>query len=175
MNIEDFTESDIKRFHSKYQVGEPDECWPWKGSSYPNGRGVFQTGGHIGKTHRAPRIALCIKFGSIPDNLQACHSCDNPNCINPNHLWMGTQAQNMADMAAKGRGTSGDKHLSVTHSERIPRGERVHNAKLTDAKVAEIRSRFKAGEITKEEIVKEYNICYRYTNALLSGKRRPPC
>lgn len=77
---------------------------------------------------------------------QACHSCDNPPCCNPAHLFVGSQSANLADMRSKGRSATGDRHSSRTHPERVARGGRHPQAKLTESDVLVIRARLAAGE-----------------------------
>ncbi len=80
----------------------PDDCWPWLGSTIKkDGRGSYCTGG---KRYVASRYALALTSGGMPEpTVLACHSCDNPPCCNPAHLWWGTTAENRLDASAKGR------------------------------------------------------------------------
>lgn len=94
----------IERLLEKIEVRGPDECWPWTGSRSRAGRGYgffAYTREHIGYAHRA---VLEIKLGRflLPGE-EALHSCDDPGCCNGAHLFVGTQADNVADMARKGR------------------------------------------------------------------------
>ena len=94
------------RFHAKYKRGDSDECWNWIGSKVPGGYGQIKAGGRYGKMLSAHRSAWEIAFGPIPEGLQVLHDCDNPGCVNPNHLTLGTTADNMKDMHQKGRAAS---------------------------------------------------------------------
>ncbi len=106
------TQDEIDRFWSKVdRSGGPDACWVWQGSCYPNGYGIVS---HIQSSRlgffQAHRIAYRINHDKDPINICVCHTCDNHPCCNPKHHFLGTQAVNLADMRAKGRGTSGDTH-----------------------------------------------------------------
>ncbi len=98
----------VDRFWVKVAIGEPDACWPWQGQCDKDGYGRFETGGHRIQAHRISAL-----LSAMPIDEKICHRCDYTSCVNPAHLWPGTQAQNMADMAAKGRarnGTTGKRH-----------------------------------------------------------------
>jgi hypothetical protein len=101
------------------------ECWLWVGAKDSGGYGQISTKNIKEPAHRC---SYRMNFGEIPKGLRVLHRCDTPACVNPNHLFLGTQADNMKDMAQKGR-----------HSRTISPGERNGFAKLTEKDVREIR------------------------------------
>lgn len=88
------------RFWSKVDQRAPEACWPWRASRSINGYGRILLNG---KLEVAPRIAWAITHGEDPGPYDVCHSCDNPACCNPAHLWRGTRQQNLRDMVKKRR------------------------------------------------------------------------
>lgn len=108
-----FDEGAKARFASLFSKNGDDECWPWLGQVIKkDGRGIFW---FDGKRMLAPRYALSAIDGVIrPPSTFACHTCDNPNCVNPKHLWWGDAKKNSVDASSKGR----VRGQSITHCKR---------------------------------------------------------
>jgi hypothetical protein len=132
---------------------------------------------------KAHRVAWTLTHGEIPEGQSVCHSCDNPPCCNPDHLFLGTPADNAADMVRKGRTASGDRNGSRTHPARVPRGDRHHsrthpealprgekhpNAKITREQVAQIRAALGAG-VFQEEIASRFGISQTMVSKIKRG------
>ena len=133
-------------------IPEPNSgCWLWDGPYYRAGYGIFCCRGYAEK--RAHRFFYEYYVGPIPDGLFVCHKCDVPSCVNPDHLFVGSNADNMADMVHKGR--SADL-----------RGEKSSMAKLTSAAVREILTSDDSGAV----LAAKFGVARSTVNAVMSGK-----
>ena len=129
------------RFWRQVERRNEGECWPWIGSKDRAGYGGISEGPGGCHNLRAHRVSWELHHGEIPDGQQVCHRCDNPPCVNPAHLFIGTAKDNKLDEMRKGR------HIQ---------GERQHLAKFTEAQVQEIRALYAAGGVGLRTIAKRY-------------------
>ena len=140
----------IARFWSKVDVRRPGVCWPWIARSRHNhGYGVFKVSPEVG-TVKAHRFAWAVVNGDLPDDVVLRHSCDNPPCCNPSHLVPGTQADNVADMHARGR--------------------RTYRSRLDLEDLDHIRQLARAG-VSQADIAAEFNVAKSYVSMILAGLR----
>ena len=152
-----------ERFWKYVRRGDAGECWNWTGYKQ-KGYGAIHTGGTEGRLVQASRASWWIHFGPITDGRFVCHHCDNRACVNPAHLFLGTNSDNMRDMRSKGRAPSN------TWS----RGERNGSAKLTAEVVATIRARFAGGGVTQKTLASEFGISKSSIHNIVRAKNWKP-
>lgn len=139
-----------QRFDGYIGVKKANQCWNWTGSCNKKGYGKIKINGRSIIAHR---FSWEVHFGNIPDGLFVCHECDNPKCVNPNHLFLGDHQTNMDDMVAKNRQA---------------RGESVGSHKLTTNQVKEIKQL--RNKLTQVEIGKLFNVGHSIVSAIHNNK-----
>lgn len=138
-------------------VGLPNEsgCVLWTGTLDKSGRGIiYSTCRPPQRLFQAHRLAWEFANGPIPEGMCICHKCDVPACVNPEHLFLGTQLDNILDMVSKNRQR---------------RGINTGNAKLNDDLVREIRARWAAGGVTKAQLAREYGVQFMTLSSVVRG------
>lgn len=152
-----------KRFWSKVDVRSDDECWLWTGVKADFGYGHLKREVGFWKAHR---LSWTLHYGPIPDGLCVCHKCDNPPCVNPKHLFLGTQADNSRDMWRKGRAKvkGGFSHINA-------KGEHNGRAKIKDCQVQEIRNLYKSGK-SQQSIANLYGVGQTQISRIVRGEQR---
>lgn len=132
--------------------GDSSRCWEWQGSTR-RGYGQFRVKNKYWFAHR---LAYVLSKGD-PGSLLVCHSCDNKRCCNPDHLWLGTTNDNMADMVTKGRQARSS-------------GEKNGNSKLTEDQIQQIFELNQLGH-TQRSIADQFDISNQHISRIINGKR----
>ena len=142
----------LERFWARVQ--KSDGCWEWTGArTAAGGYGEIMVDGVPWRAHR---LSWTLVNGPIADGARVLHRCDNPPCVRPEHLFLGSQAENVADMEAKGRA-------------RHPVGERHGNAKLTEEAVRSIRAAHRSG-VTRAYLARQHGVGWDAIGKIVSGE-----
>jgi len=155
----------LENFLAKVRVTEG--CWLWDGLTAHGGYGKVKANG---KTIGAHRLSWEIHHGEIPDGQCVLHKCDVPLCVNPDHLFLGTNLDNIADRHRKGRDARGETSGRQTKPERTVRGERVNTAKLTAAQVTLIRKRVAEDRASMASLAREYHVSPQSIQRIIDGR-----
>lgn len=133
-------------------VDKSNDCWEWRAGKMATGYGSCRYNGSTQTTHR---VAWQLTYGPIPAGMFVCHHCDNRICVRPDHLFLGTHADNMRDMAKKGR-----NYRAICTPERPShnRGSGHGLSKLTEPDVAEIRRLYASGHYLQREIAERFGV-----------------
>ena len=150
--IPPFTSQEQAHFWSRVSVGAQVVCWPWTGCVLPKGYGVIT---FHQRSLYAHRVAYSLTFGVSLVDLCVLHTCDNPRCCNPDHLFLGTDADNVADMHGKGRTAVGGM---------------LPQTRLTADDVRAIRVRFATCNVSGRALAREYGVAHETMRAITSGR-----
>lgn len=141
----------IERFENQINKIE-NGCWLWTGEILPTGYGVLRIGGQMLSTHR---LSYEVFVDQIPKGLCVCHSCDVRECVNPEHLWLGTHTENMEDAARKNR---------------MHPGEQNGQSKLTEPQVIEIINLYSTGNYSQQQLAEKFSVEHSIISGIITGK-----
>lgn len=153
MQLPHITPEAIEKFWSRVDIRRASECWEWSGYKTTAGYGRFLAPGS-GRECYAHRISYLLHYGVDPGPSFVCHSCDNPCCVNPHHLWLGDYDSNARDKVDKGRSNRGERHGMV---------------KITEGDVIAIRAA-KEGGAKSTHLSRTYGISVSMVNHI-AGRR----
>lgn len=163
-------------------VNKGGGCWLWSAATDRDGYGYFYFDGKQGKAHR---FSYILHHGPIPEGLWVLHHCDTPGCVNPDHLYAGTSAQNIQDAIERNRLPTGDRNGSRLHPEMRPRGQKHWTkqvgqmptsgegngrAKLTEADVIAIRELYAKGTHSQSQVGKLFGVSQARINSIVTRR-----
>jgi len=173
-----FNRDPIARFWSRVDKNGPipahrpalGPCWVWTGKMFPSGYG--QTGVTRGLPQKAHRASWRLTHGSIPPGLLVCHHCDNRACVRPDHLFLGTDAENIRDRDQKGRTSSGDRHWTRLYPDRVLAGPTNGKTKLSIEQRQHIRDAYAQGGITQTQLAELHGVKQACISWTIRGQYR---
>jgi len=145
-------EKTFQRFWTKVKKGEPDQCWEWQAYCQKSGYGWFALNGSQELAHRLSYIQA---NGEIPEGMFVCHRCDNPKCVNPNHLFLGTPLENHLDMRSKNRNA---------------KGQQSPNSKLTEDDARTIVHLYISCQKNQYQLANDFGVHLITINDILKGR-----
>lgn len=162
----------------KFWTNRASGCHEWLGTLDAHGYGIFYWSGN--QQMKAHRASYQLNTGEIPPGMCVCHTCDNRKCVNPEHLWIGTQQENTADRQAKGRGPVvyagalmlGDDHWTRRHPERRLNGNKNGRAKLSADQVATLRSEYAIGGVSQAKLAIRFGCGQSQVSRIVRGINR---
>lgn len=155
-----------ERFWSK--VEKTDGCWNWTATKNPKGYGEFYNKLRGSIHTRAHQVSWILHFGDIPSGLQICHRCDNPSCVNPSHLFLGTADDNTRDKIEKGRAKVGRIYKGENHPQH---GTNSKFSKLDEYKVRKIRELRSTTDLTMGELGKMFGVSSGLINNIIQRRK----
>lgn len=138
--------------------GGPDACWLWTGYTDRDGYGMLwvKVGNDPARNHRANRLSYLIHTGDIPKGMFVCHRCDNPQCVNPSHLFLGSPQDNMIDKFAKGRGN-------------LLGAPKPNARKLSDDQAREVRI-LRGQGVSSAQLARQYGVNVKTITNIVTGR-----
>lgn len=143
----------VKETHFWLDTSIINDCWVWTCYRDKKGYGLLTWNG---RTRRAHHIAWILAYGSVPVGLQVLHKCDNPSCVKPSHLWLGTNADNVRDKMAKNRGCKGEHHGA---------------ARLTESDIEQIKTLYNVHMYLQKDIAAAYKIDRSHVSRIVNNKK----
>lgn len=151
--IREFSESEIIKFRNKIIKGDDvNDCWGWLGAKGVNNYSIFKI---KYERYRASRVSYFLEYGIDPENLDVCHTCDNPICINPKHLFLGTRLDNMKDASLKNRMCKGGDNIK---------------SKLKESDIPKIKEIYSKGGISQLKLSKQFSVSQAIIARVISSK-----
>jgi len=155
LELADFSPEAIAKFWSQIKVGGVDDCWPWTGTTDNVDYGAFYLKGN--GQYKSHRVAYALSRGYIPRHRLVLHTCDNPSCCNPCHVYAGTFSDNMLDKISRKRSW-------------CTKGEGNPQSKLTNKDVLEIRRLYDEGNVSMKKLGKQFSVTTANINNVVQGK-----